>query len=68
MVAWKMFLIKRGKYLPMLLETFFEKGGLDQMMFLLRFLDDLFLFHCHYLVVCIEVCSHTQIDAPHQIC
>ena len=33
MVVWKMFLIKRRKYLPMLLETFFEKGGLNQMMF-----------------------------------
>ena len=28
----------------MLLETFFEKGGLNQMMFLLRFLGDLLLF------------------------
>ena len=40
----KCFWIKRRKYLPMLLETFFEKGGLNQMMFLLRFLGDLLLF------------------------
>ena len=38
------FSIKRRKYLPMLLETLFEKGGLNQMMFLLRFVDDLLLF------------------------
>ena len=57
-----MFLNQRRKYLPMLLETFLEKGRLNQMMFLLRFLGDLLLFHCHYLVVCIVVCSHTQID------
>ena len=40
----KCFWIKRRKYLPMLLETFFEKGGLNQMMFLLQFLEDLLLF------------------------
>ena len=43
-----------------MLVKFFEKGGLNQMMFLLRSLDD--LLHFHYLVVCIVVCSHTQTD------
>ena len=42
----KCFWIKRRKYLPMLLETFFEKDGLNKMMFLLRFLGDLLLFSC----------------------
>ena len=41
----------------MLLETFFEKGELNQMMFVL-----LLLF---YLLVCVEACSHTQIDLKH---
>ena len=36
--------VKGRKYLPMLLETSFEKDGLNQMMFLLQFLDDLLLF------------------------
>ena len=40
----KWFWIKRRKYLPMLLGTFFEKGGLNQMIFLLRFLGYLLLF------------------------
>ena len=44
---------------------FSEKGDLNKITVLLRFLDDLRLFHFRYLVVCIEVCSQTQIDSRH---
>lgn len=43
-VVEKIFWINWRKYLPMLLQIFFEKGGLIQMMFLVRFVDDLYLF------------------------
>ena len=56
MIVWKMLLLE------ILLETFIEKGKLDQMMFLLWFWTIYFCFHFCYFVVCIELYSHTQTD------
>ena len=47
----------------MLLETFFDKGELNQMMFLTQFLDSytfVFIFAIWWFVL--KFCSHTQID------
>ena len=47
----------------MLLETFFDKGELNQMMFLTQFLDNftfVFIFAIWWSVL--KFCSYTQID------
>ena len=47
----------------MLLEMFFDKGELNQMMFLTQFLDNftfVFIFAIWWSVL--KFCSHTQID------
>ena len=52
---WNCFWIKYRKYLPMLLEKHVEPDDVSLTMIYV-------CFHFHYLVVWIEVCSHTQID------
>ena len=45
-----------------MLEKLFEKGKLDQVIFFGNFWKVYFCLHFCYLVVCIEVCSCTQIS------
>ena len=61
MVVWKMFLNYKKEIFTNVVGDVLCKRQVEPNVFL-QFLDDLLLFYFHYLVICIAVCSHTQID------